>query len=186
MFSDGEQLIWECIMKCHGRVFVIDVLYNRKRGCVMKIIVNILAMIMAAWSVYDFFKVFLIKKRYKKLNPKIVFSATKLHYAYVAVGLFLCGICLTAAYVNTEYTLVLLGIACLSGAVREFSHSYYVETEQFIIMNGREIPYGEIRENGKVRKMCLISFVSIFEVCTNQYREYVYVSKEYERKWSAL
>lgn len=149
----------------------------------MKIIGIVLAVIMAIWSMCDFLKIYLIKKRNKKLDSKVIFTATKAQYLWVALGVFLCGACLVGAYVYGKFVLVLLSVACLSGAAREFTHCYYVETEQFMVMNGREISYNDVKDNGKIRKMSILSFITIFEVCTKEYREYVYVKKNYECKW---
>lgn len=141
------------------------------------------SIMLALWSAYDFVKVWIFKKKYQKDDPRIYFTATKMIYVFVGVGVFISAICFFATCMYGEYVLMLSSAVCLSCASRGFLHSYYLKTERFIIMNGRIISRKEIEQYGQVRKMTILSVICIFELCTEKYREYIYVKEGFNIKY---
>lgn len=128
---------------------------------------------------YEYLKIFIIKKRYSKENIKIVFT--------ISIGRLignLCGMCfgLLCIFLGTIYLespLPLLGAVCFSASSSDFCHSYLGVTEKGVVMDGRLIGYDDVKKYGSAHGMGgAFYFLSIFEVYTPEYREYVYVKKD--------
>ena len=143
-------------------------------------VIPILVCILVLWGGYDYLKIFFIKKRYSADNIKIKFTASKGRHIGNFIGLSFGIAGIIFGIVTSQESLLLLGGVCFCASFSDFSRSYIGVTEKGIVMNGRLIGLAEVSEYGSVHGLVVLNFVNILEVCTSEYREYVYVKKGYD------
>lgn len=98
----------------------------------MKLILEAGAIMLLIWSICEFGKVWWLKWRYRNKNAKIFWTSSKMCYVSIGVGIALGVICIILKVIDTRSMWLFLAAVCMSGASREFEHSYCVETDDFV------------------------------------------------------
>ncbi len=141
--------------------------------------VLIIILILLLWGGYEYLKIFIMKKRYSKENIKIVFTISIGRHIGNLLGMCFGLLCIFLGTIYLESPLPLIGAVCFLMSSGDFCHSYMGVTEKGIVMDGRLIGYDDVKKYGSIHGMGgALYFLSIFEVYTPEYREYVYVKKD--------
>ncbi len=123
---------------------------------------------------YDYIKIFVLMKKYSKENIKIIFTISIGRHISIFLRLCLAIVCMVWGILYSRETNLLLGAACLFAMSGEFSHCYIGMTRKGILLNGRLIGYDDVKKYGSISMVT----ANRFEVCTPEYREYIYVKKD--------
>lgn len=87
------------------------------------------AVVLIIWSLYDFFYPYFYKWKHKGKCVKVCRLASKMQCVCIGIGIALGVACIALRIIDARPMWLFLGAVCISGASRAFCQSYHVNTK---------------------------------------------------------